>query len=210
MRLIDRTGQRFGRLYVLNRAPSGGRRTMWSCRCDCGAQVIVDACALKSGATQSCGCLAKELIRSRSITHGRYKYYSKCRELESWQSAKSRCFNPKDEKYPNYGGRGITMHPDWVNDASAFLKYMGPKPPGTSLDRIDVNRGYEPGNCRWATSKQQARNRTDNAIVLYKNKKWVLRDLADHVRVSYKALHRRVRMEHQNPEDAIAALTKEG
>ena len=79
--------------------------------------------------------------------------------MESYYKAKSRCLRPTDRKYPEYGGRGITMHPDWVASPTAFLEHMGPRPQGTSIDRIDNDRGYEPGNCRWATPKQQSQNR---------------------------------------------------
>jgi hypothetical protein len=157
--------------------------------------------------TQSCGCLRREVTAARSITHGHQRDRRMTRELKSWTHAKSRCFNPNDPKYPQYGGRGITMCPEWVSDFAAFYAYVGPAPSGHTIDRIDVNGNYEPGNVRWATSAQQSRGRTDNVYVTYKGERMILKDCAARAGVNYKALHRRVRTLGQPPADALAALS---
>lgn len=99
------------------------------------------------------------------------------------------------------------MAAEWANDFARFYAAMGPCPDGMTLDRIDVNRGYEPGNCRWATSGQQARNRTDNVYVEYAGERMVLKDFAAKMGVNYKSLHQRVRYRGQDPIAAAAALT---
>lgn len=95
----------------------------------------------------------------RPATHG----MTKTREFRSWEHAKARVLNPNHHAWADYGGRGITMCPEWVDDFAAFYAYMGPRPPDTSLDRIDPNGNYEPGNVRWADRKTQGANRRNVA-----------------------------------------------
>lgn len=114
--------------------------------------------------------------------------------------------DPKDAKFPNYGGRGITMCADWVADFANFLRDMGECPPELTLDRIDVHKGYEPGNCRWATASQQARTRTDNVLVEYNGSTMVLKDFAAYMGVNYKSLHQRVKYKGQSALEAAVQL----
>src|ERR1043165_874637 len=156
--MIDLTQRRFCRLVVLALAPPHPRFNgcaAWCCLCDCGARVDVSGGYLRNGRTRSCGCLRREVSRKNATSHGRYL----TTEHLSWREAKQRCHNPKNTQFHRYGGRGIRMCDEWRRDFLAFLAHMGPKPPGHTLDRINNDGNYEPGNVRWATPKQQANNR---------------------------------------------------
>lgn len=164
--LIDLTGRRFGRLLVLGRdddkiTPKGKRVTAYSCQCYCGGLCVVSSNDLRDG-RQSCGCLgSRTRIGQRSRTHGDSKRSGSL--YQTWLGIKRRCLDPNDAAYPKYGARGIGMHLDWQRDYGKFKSWivtnLGLKPThGHSLDRKNNDRGYEPGNLRWATQTQQARN----------------------------------------------------
>lgn len=150
----DLTGQQVGRLLVLWAAGRKGRGLHWACSCSCGQTTIVHGIMLRGGRTRSCGCYQRELARKRATTHGG----SGTPEFSSWSSMFQRCTNPQASGYMYYGGRGITICERW-NDFANFLADLGPRPDGTSLDRINNNDGYHPANCRWATPLQQQNNR---------------------------------------------------
>lgn len=131
--------------------------------CDCGVILVARADHLASGGTTSCGCCHREMLVGRNTTHG----LARSSEHKSWRHMKSRCFNSSDESYANYGERGITVCDRWTNSFEAFYADMGPKPtPRHSIDRFPDNNGnYEPGNCRWATTVEQANNKRNNHIL---------------------------------------------
>lgn len=163
MKPFDLTGQRFGRLIALERVDAPGE-SRWNCRCDCGGEKTVLAYNLRIGATQSCGCLHRERIRAANTTHGHTTGGKSSRTYRSWRHMRERCTNPKDQDYPNYGGRGIAVCERWKTFEN-FLADMGETPVGRSIDRIDVNGDYEPGNCRWATNREQSLNTRSNRIL---------------------------------------------
>jgi hypothetical protein len=159
----NRLGHRYGRLLVkaLHHQSTGcdPGAAYWLCQCDCGSTSVVSGGHLNSGRTLSCGCLATERLVERSTRHGHRGSYA-TPEYRIWSGIKTRCLNPKNNAYRNYGGRGITLHPEWRDDFAAFLTYVGKRPsPQHTIDRIDNNRGYEPGNIKWATYKDQANNK---------------------------------------------------
>jgi hypothetical protein len=192
-RFVDRTGLRYGRLTVLAVDPAAssaaaGRRLRWLCRCDCGLESSVTGHALTRGDTTSCGCVKQEALRNRR-THG----MTRTPTYRSWQAAKDRCGNPHNEKFPEYGGRGIRMCDRWRNSFDAFLVDMGERPDGTTIDRIDPNGHYEPCNCRWATAAIQAVNQRDVVLHEWAGKRLTVKDIAKHEGVPRTSLNKALR-----------------
>lgn len=170
---LDLRGQRFGRLKVIkDTGQKQGGSYMWRCKCDCGITVDVVVKSLRNGNTTSCGCQRRESCANRLLTHG----CEGTRLYVVWTLIKNRCYNTAAPNYHRYGGRGITMHRQWRKDFISFAEYvMGlPKSPSRkfllspahgkrgklSIDRTNNDKGYRPGNLRWATQKEQVRNST--------------------------------------------------
>lgn len=156
-KVIDLTGKKFGRLTVIGRSPENAAngRSRWYCVCECGNESTVIGQNLRTGNTTSCGCLARRNARTHGCV-GTYQY-------KTWEGIKSRCYNPSFPDYKNYGGRGIKFYYRWKDDPKAFCewldRFLGPRPEGHTLDRINNDGDYEPRNLRWASKKQQANNR---------------------------------------------------
>jgi len=156
----DLTGQTFNRLTVIRRVENGKNRyARWECKCFCGNIVVVKSIHLWSNHTKSCGCLKQEAIGIRSTTHGMYK----TPEYKSWVHMIDRCNNQKNDSFKYYGGRGITVCKEWENSFAIFFSHIGKRPSiKYSIERINNNKGYFPGNCKWATAKKQSNNRSNN------------------------------------------------
>ena len=151
MRLNDLTGQTFGKLTIISRATSGAGGARWHCICSCGKTSTPSSLNLKAGRSRSCGCESH-----KRKTHGK----TRTAEHRVWSDMKNRCTNPKNRAWKHYGGRGIRVCKRWLNSFENFLSDMGERPDGLTLDRYPDNDGnYEPSNCRWATWKQQRKNR---------------------------------------------------
>ncbi len=160
---LEPIGLRFGALIVIGEEPHLPDRKVL-CRCDCGTCREFFLKNLVNGHSSSCGCLVSQKTALRTEAHGHARKDHRTREYQTWSSMRSRVLRPTDDNYPLYGARGISICSRWlVGEGSlggfeCFLADMGPRPQGHSLDRIDGEGGYEPGNCRWATPSVQGRN----------------------------------------------------
>jgi hypothetical protein len=166
-RIKDLTNQKFGKLVALNynRRFDGNRwRSYWLCKCDCGNESNVLSNALISGRTEMCVPCGKKV----NFKHG-HSIQKESKTYFCWQNMLNRCYWEKGSHYSYYGGRGITVCDRWQGESGFenFLADMGEKPEGKSIDRINTNGNYEPGNCRWSTDIQQANNKRNNVFITY-------------------------------------------
>lgn len=198
MKFCDLTGKRFGRLTVIKRVYiNGNHNTHWLCKCDCGNETVVESNHLKRGDTKSCGCLTKK----RSTTHG----FSKTRLYSIYYKMKERTINEHDTAYQYYGGRGIKVCDEWINDFKAFYEWAidnGYKD-GLTIDRIDTNGNYEPSNCRWSTRKEQANNRRTNKNISYNGETHNLKQWSEKLGINYGTLKARINRYHWTIERAF-------
>jgi hypothetical protein len=170
---VDKSGQRIGRLTVICEAATKTKsgRVRWHCRCDCGRELVVNGGDLYVNRTSSCGCLLSEKraqMNRDAAKHGHSRQGpGKTRlttpEYRSWKAMLERCRNENAPNYHLYGGRGVKVCAAWQGQDgfTTFLSDMGPRPDGTTLDRVDSDGNYELGNCRWATAKEQSNNRRE-------------------------------------------------
>jgi hypothetical protein len=192
-------GTTFGRLSVIEEVEKRGEHRHFRLRCACGQTTIAAYPNLKSGHTKSCGC-EKGLRRhgmAGTATH------------DIWIGMRTRCFNPRDTSYRNYGGRGISVDPRW-DDFNVFLADMGERPDGMDLDRIDNNGNYEPGNCRWVTRSTNLRNTRRTCVVWLDGVSMSVTEAAERIGVSRGTIFSRVflkRVTHQQAVDYYASLS---
>jgi len=182
-------GKKYHKLVVLKEARrnnnDGTSLVYCYCRCDCGNEKWIQKISLRNNATKSCGCLI--------ITHkqSNNKLYS------TWSNQKDRCYNLNSSAWKNYGGRGITVYDDWINDFGAWLKYVESLPhykeKDRSLDRIDNDKGYEPGNLKWATKAEQSNNRRSNILITYNSETHTISEWASIIGMSAKSITSRLR-----------------
>lgn len=188
MKRLDLTNMRFGHLVVLKRQEDklwGQQvRPMWLCRCDCGKVVTVGAGHLRSGHTQSCGHWMKLQTSKAHWKHGHLASRHRSKEYVSWQNMKHRCYDTQDVMFASYGGRGISVCQRWRDSFVDFISDMGLCPKGKTLERLNTNGNYEPGNCIWANQEQQRNNKRNNRIITHNGLTMTLARWARHLNIS--------------------------
>lgn len=203
MKRLDIIGRRFGKLVAVEELAKDGRKRKWRLRCDCGNEVIALQKSFCSGGTRkSCGCAN---IKPNQL-HG----LSKIPEYRAWINMRTRCYDENTPYFGTWGGRGIRVCDRWLGSFEAFLADVGPRPTNKhSLDRIDVNGNYEPGNVRWALPKTQCRNQRVNHLVTMQGRTMTLADAVDSAPVPYNTVLYRLKR-GWNIEDAVRFPARKG
>lgn len=179
----DLSGQKFNKLTYIKFSHIGkDNREYWIFRCDCSQEKVIRKSRVKYGETKSCGCL------NRNFKHGMRNSAT----YNSWINMKTRCLNPKNNRYQYYGQRGIKVCDRWLNSFENFLEDMGEKPEGFSIDRIDNNMDYSKENCRWATNLEQMNNMSTNKLIAYLGKTQSLMGWSKELNFKYKSVANRL------------------
>jgi len=189
--LIDLSNKRFGALVVQKQAETRNRKTYWECLCDCGNTIETRSDTLKSGRAQSCGAKCKN--KSHISRHPLY---------QTWNGMFQRCYDPNNEVFDRYGGRGILICARW-HKFEHFAQDMGERPTNKhSIERIDNNKGYSPENCKWATDIEQANNRRSNILITIDGRTQNITQWAKEKGINSHRVFNRLRI-GWTPEDAI-------
>jgi hypothetical protein len=199
----DYTGRRFGHLTVLRMLSERKRGyAMWLCRCDCGKYKKLQSYLLRL--SKSCGCRQTEPGTLASTKHGHIHKGKRSPEYRTWSGIKTRCENPRSKDYAKYGAAGLYMCAEWRKSFVAFFEHMGPRPSSRHrIDRIDNSRGYEPGNCRWATFREQTENRKYTIWVVFNGKKMPLARACELAGLNYCTVQSRI-WRGMTPEKALS------
>lgn len=198
----DLTGQRFGRLTVLYRVQNRGASTMWKCRCDCGNERNISANSLHNGTSASCGCMRRELAAEKHTKHN----HCHSRLYTIYNNMKARCYRVTNHKYPRYGGRGIKLCDEWLNDFGKFFDWAMANgyQENLTIDRIDNDGDYEPSNCRWVTNVEQSNNRSSNHLIEFQGQTRNITEWSKITGLSYSAISSRINKLEWSPEKALS------
>lgn len=189
-RFDDLVGKKFGKLTVIKRAKNRGHNTCWLCQCECGNLKEALASNLKTGVTNSCGCITKEKIIKAVTKHNE----TKTRLYRLWSNMKQRCYNKKQPTYKYYGARGIRVCQEWKNNYESFRDWAitNGYSDKLTIDRIDVNGNYEPTNCRWITNTEQQQNKSNNRLITYNNEEHCISEWARILDINTQTLFKRL------------------
>lgn len=192
MNRINLIGKVFGRLTVISMVDSDRYGYRWMCSCECGGLSVVRGSHLRQGHIRSCGCMQGN--RTATIKHGYAKKGKPSPEYSVWLAMMARCNNPKTKSYRLYGGRGISVCERWLRFKN-FIADMGNRPSNKhSIDRYPNKDGnYEPGNCRWATIKEQNRNTSRNVFIEFAGKSQILEEWANELGTDPSNISRRLK-----------------
>lgn len=192
------TGEKFGRLTVIGvskKVESGNReRYYWRCKCDCGNEKEVRTDCLTSGLVKSCGCLKKDQDKINLTKYHKHKL-SHTKLWDTYYGMKSRCYDKTDKRYSDYGGRGIEICPEWLENFENFVSWSLENgfDDNLQIDRIDNDSGYSPQNCRWISIKENCRNRRSNVMIEYQGKMITLVELSEILNIPYKTAYSKYR-----------------
>ena len=190
MSVKNSIGERFGRLVIVGMATKSKHgHTRWLCRCECGKTIEAFQYNLRSGASKSCGC-----VRPGPVTHGHTKGGKVSRAYNSWASMINRCGTPSNKYFCNYGARGIKVCDRWRESFAAFLEDMGEPGDDMTIERVDNNGNYEKDNCRWATRKEQNRNKRNNRMLTYQGRTQCVADWAEELALRPRTIWSRLRI----------------
>ena len=201
MKIKDLSGKRVGRLTVIGLSEKqSGRHLRWKCQCDCGNYLDVLGLNLSRAHTKSCGCYKLERTSEVKTIHG----MSNSSLMNVWRNIHSRCYSPKNKSYKDYGARGIKVCPEWKE----FIPFMewafkNGYEENLTIERINVDGDYEPSNCKWATIKEQANNKTNNVYITYKGETKTLPIWAEELDLPYKTLYSRLKYRKWSVEEAF-------
>lgn len=202
MKKIDITnfiGTKHNRLTILKEVEpifykkGAARRVL--CKCDCGKEKVIDFNSIRTGKSKSCGCLNKETSAKLHTKHGLAMLSTGVRHPDYciWMKMKSRCLNPNDKSYKNYGGRGIKVCESWQKSFTSFINDMGWRPNNKySIERIDYNKDYCPENCKWVLKSEQSKNCRRVKLIAYNGKEHCLTDLCKLLNLPYSTMRHRV------------------
>lgn len=203
-------GTKIGRLTLVSsfhKPSKWGNVLWWNCLCDCGAETTARLIIMKTGLKLSCGCLRKEMASARSKSMSLHNM-SKTPEHRIWSGMIDRCRNPKSKDYRNYGGRGIKVFDGWAESFISFFNHIGCRPSKShSLDRINNEGNYEPGNVRWATTREQGRNKRGTVLVTINGETASFMEWCDRIGLKDDCARRRIRVYGWSVERAVTTPT---
>lgn len=196
-RFKDLSGLRFGKLVALEALESRQGCWFWEFQCDCGKKTVKRGTQVASGKIHSCGCYRSQRLPGEPdfapVKHGHTRRGAFPPEYQAWTAMNRRCRDPKAAFLKDYGARGIRVCDRWARDYEAFLADVGPRPsPLHSIERIDVNGNYEPGNVRWATPTEQARNKRNNRVLELRGERRTLIEWSERAGMRRETVARRL------------------
>lgn len=202
MKFIDMTGEKYGKLLVVEYAGKTQRGiSLWKCKCDCGREVAVQSANLRNGHTKSCGCFRAEWCKENCTKHG----LEHTRLYGIWTDMIHRCHNPENSSYERYGARGISVCEEWRNDVRVFYDWAinNGYSDDLTIDRVDNNGNYCPDNCRWATRVEQASNRRSNILITRNGETKTMKQWAISEGIPYQVVWQRIKKLGWDTERAL-------